>query len=185
MQRLHGDHIFTLPYRPNDFPLSPPVAARAKALHADAPLVDRIDAAYTRYLEACIALVHGDVQPTNVLLTPAGPKLLDAEIAHLGDPAFDLGVLIAHLVISAIARGRPEASRGATQSAWSSYADAHGPEHLCAFSDVARYAGIELLRRTLGAARVPAVERDEAALAVIEAGVRLVSAPPETPAALV
>ncbi len=24
MRRLHGDHIFQLPYRPNDFPLSPP-----------------------------------------------------------------------------------------------------------------------------------------------------------------
>jgi 5-methylthioribose kinase len=38
----------------------------------------------------------------------------------------------------------------------------------------ARYAGIELLRRTLGAARVPAVASDAASLAVVETGLRLV-----------
>ena len=38
----------------------------------------------------------------------------------------------------------------------------------------ARYAGIELLRRTLGAARHPPVEADAAALAVLDSGLELV-----------
>jgi hypothetical protein len=37
-----------------------------------------------------------------------------------------------------------------------------------------RYAGIELLRRTLGAARLPAVSSDAASLAVVDAGLALV-----------
>ena len=37
-----------------------------------------------------------------------------------------------------------------------------------------RYAGIELLRRTLGAARVPAVASDAASLAVIDTGLSLI-----------
>ena len=49
--------------------------------------------------------------------------------------------------------------------------DAGGPEMA---ARTARYAGIELLRRTLGAARHPAVEADAASLAVLDSGLGLV-----------
>jgi 5-methylthioribose kinase len=173
MRRLHGDHIYRLPYRPNDFPLSDRVAERARALRADAPLLARIDAAHARYLEPRGSLVHGDVQASNVLLTTAGPKLLDAEIAHVGDPAFDLGQLLAHLLLPAAARGEPETAADTLQTVWQAYRDEAGsaPSLL---AHAALHAGIELLRRTIGAARVPAVQRDDAALAVLDEGVRLV-----------
>ena len=177
MRRLHGDHIFHLPYRPNEFTLSPAVAARADALRQDTALIETIDAAYERYLRPEGALIHADVQPDNVLLTPRGPRLLDAEIAHVGNPAFDVGILVAHLLLPAVAHGyESSAPIGET---WSAYARAHGARGLPRFRDVARYAGIELLRRTIGAARVAAVARDAAALDVIEAGIRLVTAPPD------
>lgn len=179
MRRLHGDHIFQLPYRPNEFTLSPAVAARADALRRDAALIETIDAAYERYLRPDGALIHADVQPDNVLLTPRGPRLLDAEIAHVGDPAFDVGILVAHLLLAAVAHG--DESSAPIGETWSAYARAHGGRGLPRFRDVARYAGIELLRRTIGAARVAAVARDAAALDVIEAGVRLVTAPPDAP----
>jgi 5-methylthioribose kinase len=179
MRRLHGDHIFHLPYRPNEFTLSPAVAARADALRRDAALIETIDAAYERYLRPEGALIHADVQPDNVLLTPRGPRLLDAEIAHVGDPAFDLGILVAHLLLAAVVHsGGSSAPIG---EAWSAYARAHGDRGLARFRDVARYAGIELLRRTIGAARVEAVAGDTAALEVIEAGVRWVTTPPDAP----
>ncbi len=179
MQRLHGDHIFHLPFRENDFPLPEALRRRAEALWRDDALVTRIDAAYARYLELRGALVHADVQSGNILLADRGPVLLDAEIAHVGDPAFDLGILLAHVELPAIARG--EDADESVRRIWDAYRDAHGAKALPAFADVARFAGIELLRRTLGAARVPAVERDEAGLAVIAAGLRRVSDPPEAP----
>jgi len=175
MRRLHGDHIFALPLRPNDFPLSPAVAARAAALQADAELVRIADAAYARYLEPRGALVHGDVQAGNVLLPAAGPKLLDAEIAHVGDPAFDLGTLLAHLLLPGAAAGRPEAGAGAAAAALDAYRAAGGE---CAPADALRYAGLELLRRTIGAARVAALESDEASLAVLERAVAWIRRPP-------
>ena len=51
MRRLHGDHIFVLPLRENDFPLPSELRACADALAADAELVALADAAYGRYLE--------------------------------------------------------------------------------------------------------------------------------------
>ncbi len=45
------------------------------------------------------ALVHGDVSPKNILVGPAGPVLLDAEVAWFGDPAFDLAFCLNHIAI--------------------------------------------------------------------------------------
>jgi len=50
-------------------------------------------------------LVHGDFTPKNVLVTGSvasgPPVLLDWEVIHAGDPAFDLGMLSAHLILKA------------------------------------------------------------------------------------
>lgn len=178
MRRLHGDHIFLLPFRANAFPLSPRLRERAERLAAETQLVERIDAAYARYGGRARALIHADVQPTNVLLAPDGPKLLDAEIAHVGDPAFDVGQLMAHLRLPAIARGEPRAAAPAVAALWRAYSQALAGALDVRFDEVAVYAGIELLRRTLGAARVAAVASDEAGLRVVEAARELVLAPP-------
>jgi len=181
MRRLHGDHIFLLPYRENGFPLSPALRARAREIQRDRELVARIDSAYARYLEPRGSLVHGDVQSANVLLAPEGPKLLDAEIAHVGDPAFDVGQLVAHLLLPALARGEADGARAAVAAAWAAYVDGFSAPECPDFAGAAVYAGIELLRRTLGAARVPAVESDVAGLAVVAAGLRLLQNPPACP----
>lgn len=43
-------------------------------------------------------LVHGDFSPKNVLVRPTGCVLLDHEVAHWGDPAFDIGFATAHFL---------------------------------------------------------------------------------------
>jgi 5-methylthioribose kinase len=181
MRRLHGDHIFFLPFRENAFLLSPRLRHRAEEVWKDAALTAHADAAYARYLGRGDALVHGDVQAGNVLLAPSGPKLLDAEIAHLGDPAFDLGTLVAHLCVNGLAERAALPASVATL--WSAYQGSAGAAALH-FGDVIRYAGFELLRRTIGAARLAAVERDDAGLAVLEAALRWIREPPASPAAL-
>jgi 5-methylthioribose kinase len=174
MRRLHGDHIFHLPFHRNEFPLPPAVRARAEAIWRDLELARTAAAAYRRYLEPRGALVHGDVQAGNVLLAPGGAKLLDAEIVHVGDPAFDVGTLAAHLLLPAAARGAPATARAGLEALFSAYRDAGGP---AGRTEALRYAGIEMLRRTIGAARVAVVEREAAALAVLDVAERLVRSP--------
>jgi 5-methylthioribose kinase len=53
-------------------------------------------------LAAHIALVHGDVSPKNILAGPNGPVFLDAECAWYGDPAFDLGFCLNHLLLKCL-----------------------------------------------------------------------------------
>jgi len=178
LPRLHGEHIFELPLRKNDFPLPPELHEAAERLWADREIVAIADALHARYAERRGALVHGDAQAGNVLLTATGPKLLDAEIAHVGDPAFDIGVLVAHLLVCGVATGRAEPALRRSAEAWRGYQDRLGGILIVPFADVARYAGIELLRRSIGAARVEAVSEPSAALRVLDHACEWLRRPP-------
>jgi tRNA A-37 threonylcarbamoyl transferase component Bud32 len=51
-----------------------------------------------------LCLVHGDFSPKNVLVSPDATAILviDFEVAHVGDPEFDLAFLLSHLTLKAI-----------------------------------------------------------------------------------
>lgn len=68
------------------------------------------------------ALVHGDFSPKNLLVSRTEVMLIDFEVGHFGDPAFDLGFFLTHLVLKAIWSGPRHA--GYLQLAdlfWSTY----------------------------------------------------------------
>jgi 5-methylthioribose kinase len=168
MRRLHGEHIFELPFQPNEFPLPVAVRARAEMIWEDGHLAAVAREAYARYLEARDALVHGDVQAGNVLVAERGAVLLDAEIAHIGDPAFDLGTLFAHLWLPAAARGIASDADATIHGAWRAYASTATDASADLHQRAMRYAAIEMLRRTLGAARVAVVAEPAASLRVVD-----------------
>jgi len=49
-----------------------------------------------------LCLVHGDFSPKNLLVWQGQVMLIDCEVGHYGDPAFDLGFFLTHLVLKAI-----------------------------------------------------------------------------------
>jgi len=82
---------------------------------AVAPYVERMAA--TR---AC--LVHGDYSPKNVLTGPGRLWVLDFEVAHLGDPVFDVAFMLNHLGLKSV--HRPESSPGyaaCAEAFWEAY----------------------------------------------------------------
>lgn len=74
-----------------------------------------------------LTLVHGDYSPKNVLVHDNRLILLDHEVIHWGDPAFDLGFALTHLLSKAhhVARLRREFA-GAAKLFWRTYLDALG-----------------------------------------------------------
>jgi 5-methylthioribose kinase len=68
--------------------------------HADvAPALDELVESLSRHPRC---LVHGDFSPKNILVHSAGLTLVDFEVGHYGDPAFDLGFFLSHLVLKAV-----------------------------------------------------------------------------------
>jgi phosphoglycerate dehydrogenase-like enzyme/tRNA A-37 threonylcarbamoyl transferase component Bud32 len=51
------------------------------------------------------ALVHGDYSPKNILADDKQVVILDCEVAHWGDPRFDVGFVVAHLLLKALRHG--------------------------------------------------------------------------------
>jgi 5-methylthioribose kinase len=68
------------------------------------------------------SLVHADFSPKNLLVYQGGLLLVDFETGHYGDPAFDLGFFLSHLVLKAVYHAPAhEAYLALTDSFWSSY----------------------------------------------------------------
>ncbi|MBX3001194.1 MAG: aminoglycoside phosphotransferase family protein [Caldilineaceae bacterium] len=74
-----------------------------------------------------LALVHGDYSPKNILVHADRLVLLDHEVIHWGDPAFDMGFSFTHLLSKArhVAALRPIFIEGAERY-WQIYVDAVG-----------------------------------------------------------
>jgi 5-methylthioribose kinase len=67
-------------------------------------------------------LVHGDYSPKNLLVWPQRVMLIDFEVGHWGDPAFDLGFFLTHLVLKSIWAGpRRSEYLSLVSSFWSAY----------------------------------------------------------------
>lgn len=181
MRDLHFAHIYELPFAENDFPLPAAVAERALRLHKDDAILAEIAAARQEAREHRRCVQHADPQPGNILLTAGGPKLLDAEIAHFGAPAFDPGNLLGHLGLTALPERRTRLLRERAGAWWGGYREAIGADRAPEFAAIARHAAVEMLRRTVGAARVAAVAADEDSLAAIETACGWLREPPATP----
>jgi 5-methylthioribose kinase len=102
-------------------------------------------------------LVHGDVSPKNVLVGPGFLWLIDPEVAHIGEPAFDIAFMGAHLALNAIARPSFAASIGATWRAFLQQYLQDSPTGL-AESRLEQHIGCLLLARTDGMSREPGLD---------------------------
>jgi 5-methylthioribose kinase len=141
--------------------------------------------AETRAIRA--TLVHGDFSPKNILVHDGSLVLLDHEVIHWGDPAFDVGFSLTHLLAKAFHLS--DHRRAFTEAAcryWDTYREACGA--------VCQSAGLEerAVRHTLAcllarvAGRSPleyldAAEKDRLAQGVLA----LIQAAPSTVSELV
>ncbi|HEV3167316.1 MAG TPA: phosphotransferase [Isosphaeraceae bacterium] len=92
----------------------------ARAHPALAPQIDTLIA--TMAAPDARTLVLADFSPKNILVHEGGVFLVDFETAHAGDPAFDLGFFLSHLLLKAF-RAAPEEHLylSLTQIFWQAY----------------------------------------------------------------
>lgn len=123
---------------------------------------------FLKQLSACtrertIALVHGDFSPKNVLLHSGRLVLLDHEVIHFGDPAFDVGFSLTHFLAKALHLPLHRASfLDMARAYWGAYVAALasqlvGPVHRMAV----RHTLACMLARVAGRSPLEYLERDE------------------------
>jgi len=83
-----------------------------------------VDAYVRRMRSTRVCLVHGDYSPKNVLVGD-GLWVIDFEVAHYGDPAFDVAFMLNHLLLKRL--HRPQAADEldvCVESFWNAYTEA-------------------------------------------------------------
>ncbi|MDN3689894.1 phosphotransferase [Cyclobacterium jeungdonense] len=144
MRILNHQHIFELPFKEeNGFDLDgvqPGLQELSQIVKTDRTLIDKIGSLGERYLSPGKHLIHGDFYPGSWLSSPKGLKVIDTEFAYLGDPEFDLGVMLAHLKMARVPK--------------------NGINHIVQQyplekSLLAAFTGVEILRRLFGLAQLP------------------------------
>lgn len=129
-----------------------------------------------------VTLVHGDYSPKNILIHDDRLVLLDHEVIHFGDPAFDMGFSMAHLLSKArhLRFARPLLA-AAAENYWRIYIQSGG---LAAESPSIRHTLGCLLARVAGRSPLEYLDQEERArqkMAVLP----LLEAPPHTMAELI
>ena len=148
MRKLNHAHIFHLPYlEDNGFNLEGIQEGLEEAslpFKTDTTLKEKITNCGKIYLSEGIHLLHGDFYPGSWLKVADGLKIIDPEFGFLGPVEFDLGVLIAHLVMA-------EQPTQIIQMVLQKY---QRPKEFNS-SLLAEFVGIEILRRLIGIAQLP------------------------------
>lgn len=143
---LTGDRLRTLRTDPFHRATADEVPEIGTELRA---LADELESART-------CLVHGDFSPKNVLVSPSdapfGAWMLDAEVAHVGDPALDVAYLSTHLACKGVARPEFATSLDAARRA---FEDAYRQgSDLVTVDRWDRHTGAILAARVRGVSRV-------------------------------
>jgi 5-methylthioribose kinase len=100
--RITEDLIFTDPYR--DAPLnrwtSPQLDGLAAELRADAALKTAVQARKHQFITCAQALIHGDLHTGSIMATADSTKVIDPEFAFVGPMGFDVGAVLANLLLA-------------------------------------------------------------------------------------
>jgi 5-methylthioribose kinase len=152
MRALNHEHIFRLPLargkKGTDLDrITPGLGRAAREILGDKRYVYRVRDLGALYLEDGPSLVHGDFFPGSWLRTERGIRVIDPEFCFLGTPAFDLGVLFAHLMLS---KQTPELSARPVELYFGAKR-VNGDFLRMAFA----FAGVEIMRRIMGVAQLP------------------------------
>lgn len=113
--RITEDLIFTEPYTiaANNRWTAPQLDGWARAIREDGDLKVAVSRLKLKFMGSAEALLHGDLHTGSVMLTPDDTRVIDPEFAFVGPMGFDLGAVLANLLINYLSQIGHEAAPGA------------------------------------------------------------------------
>ncbi len=113
--KITEDLIFTEPYMiaERNRWTSPQLDAMAAALRDDTAMKLAISRMKLSFMGDAQALLHGDLHSGSIMLTESDTRVIDPEFAFVGPIAFDVGALLANLLMNYFSQSGHEEAPGA------------------------------------------------------------------------
>ncbi|MGE0764760.1 MAG: phosphotransferase [Bacteriovoracia bacterium] len=150
MRKLNHEHIFHFPFLKHNGlnldDITGGLANLAKSVAEDSVFVEKVTELGNLYLTCSgPSLLHGDFYPGSWLKNQSGLFVIDPEFCFAGPVEFDLGVMLAHLILTS----QPH---NLISHLFTSYRASKNDfdRVLCT-----QFAGVEIVRRIIGVAQLP------------------------------
>ena len=171
MQSITADYVFTFPYTEHETNFwTPGLEPDVQRLKTDIDFLQQTAYLKQIFLTAEQGVTHGDLHTGSILIQDNTAKVIDAEFAFYGPVGFDLGLYWANYLLSYFSHQDTLDVQSALKTAivqtWDSYANEFKMADVGLkvrtlqniFHDAVGFAGLEMLRRLIGAAHVKDIE---------------------------
>jgi len=139
-------------------------------------LAEAVDSVVEGMLRDRRCLVHGDFSPKNLLTDGPAVVVLDCEVAHWGDPRFDVAFCLSHLLLKTLHSAQCAERLAAVATA---YLDAYAVDGLGVMDhELSRATGCLVLARVIGDSPVDYLDTPELRDAAFRLGESLLLSPP-------
>ena len=171
MQSITADYVFTFPFTEHETNFwTPGLEPDVQQLKTDTDFLQQAEHLKHIFLTAQQGVTHGDLHTGSVLVQDDTAKVIDAEFAFYGPVGFDIGLYWANYLLSFFSHQGTPHVQSALQTAivqtWHTYTaefklddsklEAQILQNI--FQDAIGFAGLEILRRLVGAAHVKDIE---------------------------
>lgn len=148
MRKLNHEHIFALPINKNNGldldSFTKGLSKLGNELKANPTYCKKVEALGELYLSDGKCLLHGDYYPGSWMQREGKVYVIDPEFCFFGPPEFDIGVVLAHLLLS----GQPLHTQ---EKIFDYYQNATLLDKRLVYN----FAGVEIMRRLIGVAQLP------------------------------
>ena len=171
MQSITADYVFSFPFTEHETNFwTPGLEPDVQRLKADTYFLRQAEHLKRIFLTAQQGVTHGDLHTGSVLIQGNTAKVIDAEFAFYGPVGFDLGLYWANHFLSYFSHQDTLSVQSALKTAVGQVWDTYTVEFTMAdvrlkaqvleniFQDAVGFAGLEMLRRLIGAAHVKDIE---------------------------
>lgn len=175
--------VFTYPY--TNHPSNTHTAAAESSIQeliTDTRIIDEVLRLKHQFINDKEGLIHGDLHSGSIFIKDNRIKILDSEFALFGPIAYDIGNVIAHLLISKIGKSDEYSNsmdhhinnlmkifeeKGIAHISKNTKDEFMSQSYLEGYfkgiiSDSYKYAGLEIIRRTIGTAKTSEFEQVDA-----------------------
>ncbi len=170
MQAITADYVFTFPFTDHETNYhTEGLETVVDRLRTDQQFLEQVDELKSVFLRVQRGLTHGDLHTGSIMVKGNSAKVIDSEFAFYGPVGFDIGLFWANYLLSYYShtdntKVQSEIITAIIQT-WKTYTDEFKMDLSLKsrilqviFRESVGFAGLEMLRRIIGAAHVKDIE---------------------------